>query len=220
MKNLLSAGWRAFGKLGANARGVALLGGGSYLGWNKISTGKWLGEDNTLSKIGNLADGTLDAANKVVSGANKVMDKVESSAPGMINRTGEALSGGVGGLVGGGQGEGLLGNMFGGVSNLLGGLFNGGTGNLLGLVAAGFMLFGNFGWMGKIGGMLLAALSLGMFSGNQQQVAPQLAQGQQQAVGAQQVSSGGVQSNQSMEEQYNLGGQDDGTKVHLGSGGR
>ena len=59
-----------------------------------------------------------------------------------------------------------------------------------------------------------------MFSGNQQQLAPQLAQGQQQAVGAQQVSSGGVQSNQSMEEQYNLGGQDDGTKVHLGSGGR
>ena len=206
MKNLLSAGWRAFGKLGANARGVALLGGGSYLGWNKISTGKWLGEDNTLSRIGNLADGTLDAANKVVNGTNKVLDK--------------ARSGGVGGLVGGGQGEGLLGNMFGGVSNLLGGLFNGGTGSLLGLVAAGFMLFGNFGWMGKMGGLLLAALSLGMFSGNQQQVAPQLAQGQQQAVGAQQVSSGGVQSNQSMEEQYNLGGQDDGTKVHLGSGGR
>lgn len=45
----------------------------------------------------------------------------------------------------------------------------GGWRMLGGLVASAFLLFGGFGWMGKIAGGLLAALSLGLFGGNSQQ---------------------------------------------------
>ena len=45
---------------------------------------------------------------------------------------------------------------------------------MLGLVAGAFLLFGGFGWMGKIAGALLAALSLGLFGNNQQQQVQQV----------------------------------------------
>lgn len=150
------------GGLGSHTKGALL----AYGGWKYMTTGHVPGEQllNTgaevVEKAGTAVSKGLDAANKGLDYVNKGLDKV----PELIQDTKSALTGG-----GIGQGGGLLGNLFGGVSNLVGGLFNGGTSSMLGLVASAFLLFGGFGWMGKIAGALLAALSLGLFSGNNQQ---------------------------------------------------
>lgn len=82
------------------------------------------------------------------------------------------------------QGGGLLNmlNPFQSISNLLGSVTNGGTGmSLAALIPAAFLMFGNFGWMGKIASLFLG--SLAMKNMRQQQVlAPSsvIQQGQQQ----------------------------------------
>ena len=150
------------GGLGSHTKGALL----AYGGWKYMTTGHVPGEQllNTgaevVEKAGSAVSKGLDAANKGLDYVNKGLDKV----PELIQDTKAALTGG-----GTGQGGGLVGNLFGGISNLIGGLFNGGTGSMLGLVASAFLLFGGFGWMGKIAGGLLAALSLGLFGGNSQQ---------------------------------------------------
>jgi hypothetical protein len=161
-KAVATGGWRMLGGLGSHTKGALL----AYGGWKYMTTGHVPGEQllNTgvevVEKAGSAVSKGLDATNKGLDYVNKGLDKV----PELINDTKAALTGG-----GTGQGGGLFGNLFGGISNLIGGLFNGGTGSMLGLVASAFLLFGGFGWMGKIAGGLLAALSLGLFGGNSQQ---------------------------------------------------
>ena len=161
-KAVATGGWRMLGGLGSHTKGALL----AYGGWKDMTTGHVPGEQllNTgvevVEKAGSAVSKGLDATNKGLDYVNKGLDKV----PELINDTKAALTGG-----GTGQGGGLFGNLFGGISNLIGGLFNGGTGSMLGLVASAFLLFGGFGWMGKIAGGLLAALSLGLFGGNSQQ---------------------------------------------------
>lgn len=176
-KAIATGGWRTAGFLGTHTKGVLLTGGAAYGGWKYLSTGHLPGEE-LISKVGTAAGNTVAVVNNGLQAVNTTLGYVNDGlkrAPELISDTREALSdvgstftNAVGGSQGGGQGGSLLGNLFGGVSNLLGGLFNGGTGSLLGLVASAFMLFGGFGWMGKIGGILLAALSLGLFKGNSQ----------------------------------------------------
>lgn len=165
-KALATGGWKTFDRLGSHMKGVALTGGASIAGWKWMSTGHLPGEQllNTgvevVEKAGSAVSKGLDAVDKSLDYVNKGLDKM----PELIHDTKAALNGG-----GTGQGGGLFGNLFGGISNLIGGLFNGGTGSMLGLVAGAFLLFGGFGWMGKIAGALLAALSLGLLGGNSQQ---------------------------------------------------
>lgn len=60
-------------------------------------------------------------------------------------------------------------NPFNAISNVLGGLTSGGTGmSLAALIPAAFLMFGNFGWMGKIASLFLG--SLAMKNMRQQQV--------------------------------------------------
>ena len=157
-KAVATGGWKMLGGLGSHTKGALL----AYGGWKYMTTGHVPGEQllNTgaevVEKAGTAVSKGLDAANKGLDYVNKGLDKV----PELIQDTKSALTGG-----GIGQGGGLLGNLFGGVSNLVGGLFNGGTSSMLGLVASAFLLFGGFGWMGKIAG----GLSLGLFSGNNQE---------------------------------------------------
>lgn len=161
-KAVATGGWRMLGGLGSHTKGALL----AYGGWKYMTTGHVPGEQllNTgvevVEKAGSAVSKGLDATNKGLDYVNKGLDKM----PELIHDTKAALTGG-----GTSQGGGLFGNLFGGISNLIGGLFNGGTGSMLGLVASAFLLFGGFGWMGKIAGGLLAALSLGLFGGNSQQ---------------------------------------------------
>ena len=92
-------------------------------------------------------------------------DKAVEKGKDLISGVGDAL---------GGVREGASG-LFGGLGNLVSGIFGGGTSSLVGLIAAGMMLFGNFGWMGKIVCGLIAAMSFGLFGGQQSSQAQQLA---------------------------------------------
>jgi len=170
-RNLATGGWKLVGNLGTHAKGALLVGGASYGGWKYITTGHIPGEGlldtagNMLEKTGDIVTKGLDAVDTSLGYVNKGLE----NAPELIHDTREALLGsGDGTGVSSGQGGSLLGNLFGGAGNLLGGMFNGGIGSLLGLVAGAFLLFGRFGWLGKIGGVLLAALSLGLFRGTGQ----------------------------------------------------
>lgn len=87
------------------------------------------------------------------------------------------------------QGGGLLNmlNPFQSIGNMLGSVTSGGTGmSLAALIPAAFLMFGNFGWMGKIASLFLG--SLAMKNMRQQQVlapssmASAIQQGQQQFV--------------------------------------
>ena len=87
------------------------------------------------------------------------------------------------------QGGGLLNmlNPFQSIGNLLGNVTSGGTGmSLAALIPAAFLMFGNFGWMGKIASLFLG--SLAMKNMRQQQVlspypmSPGIQPGQQQVV--------------------------------------
>ena len=169
-KAVATGGWRALGGLGSHSKGALLGTGLAYGGWKYMTTGHVPGEQ-LLNTGAEVVEKAGSAVSKGLDAANKGLD----NAPELIHDTKEALTGGVSAVTGGtGQGGGLFGNLFGGISNLIGGLFNGGTGSMLGLVAGAFLLFGGFGWMGKIAGALLAALSLGLFGNNQQQQVQQV----------------------------------------------
>ena len=118
------------------------------------------------------------------------------------------------------QGGGLMNmlNPFNAISNLLGGITSGGTGmSLAALIPAAFLMFGNFGWMGKIASLFLG--SLAMKNMRQQQVMMP----QQQAV-IQQGYQPQVVLAPSQQEQYQqqlaLAGRqdDDNNVVHRGRG--
>lgn len=174
-KGVVTGGWKAFGGLGAHAKGLAVGSAIVYGGWQKLATGRFPGEDIVRKGADVVGQGVdvvskgFDAAGKGLDLVNKGLDKT----PDLIRDTHEALTGG-------GIGEGgsdLSDNLFGGIKDLVGGLFGGGgMSSMLGLAAGAYLLFGGFGWMGKIGGILLAALSLGLFgSHGQQQTPPQVA---------------------------------------------
>ena len=60
-------------------------------------------------------------------------------------------------------------NPFHSLGGLLGGLLGGNFSfaNMAGLVAASFLMFGHFGWMGKIASLLLGSFSLANMLGQQ-----------------------------------------------------
>ena len=130
-------------------------------------------DKGALDTWGNMFLGK-DTMNKVkTEGAGEVVGDFflgEGNTDKVIEK-GKDLIGGVGDAVGSVKEGG--GGLFGSLGNMISGLFSGGTSSLVGLIAAGMMLFGNFGWMGKIVCGLIAAMSFGMFGGNSQQVANQ-----------------------------------------------
>lgn len=145
-----------------HTKGALVVGGvgyGIYSGQGALNTwGDWaLGKDrmDQLKK-----DGVAPVIGDALLGEGSTEKAVEKGKD-LVSGVGDALSGvkdGAGGL-------------FGGLGNLVSDIFGGGASTLVGLIAAGMMLFGNFGWMGKIVCGLIAAVSFGLFSGNSQQAA-------------------------------------------------
>lgn len=142
-----------------HTKGALVVGGvgyGIYSGHGALNTwGDWaLGKDRMeqLKK-----DGVAPVVGDVLLGEGGT-EKAVGKGKDLIGGVGEAL---------GGVKEGTSG-LFGGLGNLVGNIFGGGTSSLVGLIAAGMMLFGNFGWMGKVVCGLIAAMSFGLFGGGQQ----------------------------------------------------
>lgn len=146
-----------------HATKTAVVGGGmGYLAWENIV--------NDKPVVRTVADVLVGEENvdKGVEMAGQAAEKVEQA----VGQAGEALQdvkegvstmnqtwGGIGTFLGnltGGNGLDMFGNFF---SNL-------GKGNvsglgMLGLVASALLVFGRFGWLGKIGGLLLGMMLIG-----------------------------------------------------------
>ena len=149
-----------------HATKTAVVGGGmGYLAWENIVNDKpvvrtvadvLVGEEN-VDKGVEMAGQAAEKVEQAVGQAGKALQCVKEGVSTM-NQT----WGGIGTFLGnltGGNGLDMFGNFF---SNL-------GKGNvsglgMLGLVASALLVFGRFGWLGKIGGLLLGMMLIGNHS--------------------------------------------------------
>ena len=161
---------------------TAVVGGGmGYLAWENIVNDKPIVRTAADVLVG---EETVDKGLEV---AGKASDKVEN----MVEKVGEGvenISSSVSGASGAWSGiGGFLKNMLGGNGlDMLGNFFgNIGKGNvsglsMLGLVASSLLIFGRFGWLGKIAGALMGMMLIGNNSRGVQ--AEQLSQSEPQDV--------------------------------------
>lgn len=144
--------------MGTAAKTATVGGAVAYVGWEKLTT------DKSVARIvGDAAVGkeTINSVKDTVSDVkqlkNKAGEAVDTISDAMtdVDSKWSGMSKFVRGLFGG-EGLGMFGNFF---RNLGNGDVSGLS--IAGLVAAGFMLFGRFGWMGKIVGAMLAMTMIG-----------------------------------------------------------
>ena len=180
--------------LGTATKTAAIGGGMAYVGWEKLTT------DKSVTRIVGdavVGEGTMESvSNKVdtaIEGVNDLKDKVGET----VNTMNEAMTD--------------VNSKWSGMSNFLRGIFSGNGGNMIGnffsnlgkgnvsglslagLVVSALLVFGRFGWLGKIAGAVLGMMMIGnnanmsqMLGGQRQ--APQIAQAEPQ----QQTSGGGM----------------------------
>lgn len=180
--------------LGTAAKTAAVGGGMAYVGWEKLTT------DKSVTRIVGdavVGEGTMESvSNKVdtaIEGVNDLKDKVGET----VNTMNEAMTD--------------VNSKWSGMSNFLRGIFSGNGGNMIGnffsnlgkgnvsglslagLVVSALLVFGRFGWLGKIAGAVLGMMMIGnnanmsQLLGGQRQT-PQIAQAEPQ----QQTSGGGM----------------------------
>ena len=153
-----------------HAAKTAVVGGGmGYLAWENIVNDK-----PVVRTVADVLVGE-ETVDKGVEMAGQAAEKVEQA----VGQAGEALQGVR-------EGVSTMNQTWGGIGSFLGNLTNGngldmfgnffsnlGKGNvsglgLLGLVASALLVFGRFGWLGKIGGLLLGMMLIGNNSGVEQ----------------------------------------------------
>lgn len=161
---------------------TAVVGGGmGYLAWENIVNDKPIVRTAADVLVG---EETVDKGLEV---AGKASDKVGNMAE-KVGENMESISSSVSGVSGAWSGIGsFLKNMLGGNGlDMLGNFFgNIGKGNvsglsMLGLVASSLLVFGRFGWLGKIAGALMGMMLIGSNSRGVQMEQP--SQGESQDV--------------------------------------
>ena len=172
--------------LGTAAKTAAVGGGMAYVGWEKLTTDKSVTRivgdavvgEGTMESVSNKVDTAIEGVNdlkekvgETVSTMNEAMTDVNSKWSGMSNFLRGIFSG---------NGGNMIGNFF---SNLGKGNVSGLS--LAGLVVSALLVFGRFGWLGKIAGAVLGNMS--QLLGGQRQT-PQIAQTEPQ----QQTTGGGM----------------------------
>ena len=125
--------------LGTATKTAAVGGAAAYVGWEKLTTDKSVAA-NTVTELKDSVGGAVDTM-------NNAMTSVDSKWSGMSNFLRGVFSG---------NGGDMFSNFF---SNL-------GKGNVSGLSLAGLVLsallvFGRFGWLGKIAGAVLGMMMIG-----------------------------------------------------------
>lgn len=140
------------------AKKGAIAGTVGYLGWQKLTT------DKSLARIA----GEAVVGKSVVDGAASIgsdMNELRKDAGDTLGKVNSTLDGVEGSLSGvknffqglfSGNGGNMLGDFF---SNLSSGKVSGM--GIAGLIGAALLLFGRFGWFGKIAGALLGMLVIG-----------------------------------------------------------
>ena len=147
---------------GSALKTASLGGAAAYVGWEKLST------DKSVARIvGDTLVGE-STVNEVKETMNDVKDLKEKAGQ-AVDAVGDAMtdvnskwSGMTKFIRGMANGEGV--NMF---SNFFSRLGNGNVSGLsiAGLVASALLIFGRFGWLGKIAGTMLAMMMIGNNSG-------------------------------------------------------
>lgn len=163
---------RTIAGMGAAAKTATVGAGVTYVGWEALvnkkpvmeTVGEALVGEETNEAIKEGVHGTVGAVADTV-GATKDMLTGAADAVSSLGNTsdshgnGTASWGGIGEFfrnLTGGNGLGMMGN-------LLGNIFSGRVSmlSMAGLVASGLLLFGRFGWLGKIAGALLGMMLIG-----------------------------------------------------------
>ena len=140
--------------MGTATKTAAVGAATGYVAWEKLTT------DKSVARIvGDAVVGsdTIDSVGEKVEGVSNAVSNFRGS---MTNGNG--------------------GNMF---SNFFSNLFSGNVSgmSMLGLVASAFLIFGRFGWMGKIAGALLGMMMIGNNATLQQTLGGGVAQQKPQA---------------------------------------
>ena len=146
---------------GKAVKTAAVGGAVGYVGWEKLTTDKSLTRIVSDAVIG---PDTTDAIADTVSDVKELKTKA-GEAVDAVNGVASNMSG-IGNFMHS-ISTGNVGDMFG---NLFSNITSGKVGgmSLLGLVAAAFMTFGRFSWLGKIAGVLLGMYIIGNNSRAQQ----------------------------------------------------
>ncbi len=148
--------------LGTATKTAAVGTAAGYVAWEKLTT------DKSVARIvGDAVVGsdTIDSVGEKVEGVGNAVSGLTETASNAINGVSDAVNGANSNLNGISN---FLGNMTGGnggnmFSNFFSNLFSGNVSgmSMLGLVASAFLIFGRFGWMGKIAGALLGMMMIG-----------------------------------------------------------
>lgn len=148
--------------MGTATKTAAIGGATGYVAWEKLTT------DKSVARIvGDAVVGsdTIDSVGEKVEGVGNAVSSLGETASNAMNSVSEAVGGASNNLNGisnflGSMTNGNGGNMF---SNFFSNLFSGNVSgmSMLGLVASAFLIFGRFGWMGKIAGALLGMMMIG-----------------------------------------------------------
>lgn len=167
--------------LGTATKTVAVGGAAAYVGWEKLTTDKSVARIVGDAVVG---EGTIDGISQKVDGAVSSVTGLTESVGGAVNTMNDAMTNvdskwsGMSNFLRGvfsGNGGDMMGNFF---SNL-------GSGNVSGLSIAGLvvsalLIFGRFGWLGKIAGAVLGIMMIGnnanmalVLGGQKQQTQPQ-----------------------------------------------
>ena len=168
--------------MGTATKTAAIGGATGYVAWEKLTT------DKSVARIvGDAVVGsdTIDSVGEKVEGVSNAVSNFGETASNAMNGVSEAVNGANNNLNGisnflGSMTNGNGGNMF---SNFFSNLFSGNVSgmSMLGLVASAFLIFGRFGWMGKIAGALLGMMMIGNNATLQQTLGGGLAQQKPQA---------------------------------------
>lgn len=138
---------------------TAAIGGSlGYVGWEKLTTDKSVVEIVSDAVVGESVSETLsETANDIKELKNKAGEAIDTvnNAMGDINSKWSGMSNFFRGLFSG-NGIDMFKNFF---SNLGKGNVSGLS--IAGLIAASFLVFGRFGWLGKIAGTMLGLMMIG-----------------------------------------------------------
>ncbi len=168
--------------LGTATKAAAVGASAGYVAWEKLTT------DKSVARIvGDAVVGsdTIDSVGAKVEGVGKAVSHLGETTSNAMDSVSNAVNGASGNLNGisnflgnlsGGNGGNMFGNFF---SNLFSGNVSGMS--MLGLVASAFLIFGRFGWMGKIAGALLGMMMIGNNASLQQALGGGVAQQKPQA---------------------------------------
>ena len=160
--------------LGTGAKSAAIGGAAAYVGWEKLTTDKSvvgivsdavIGEgasakaSDTIDSVVNEVKGIKDSVSGLTDNVNNTINNLDSKWNGMSNFLSGIFSG---------NGANMFSSFF---NNLARGNVSGLS--IAGLVVSALLVFGRFGWLGKIAGAFLGMMMIGNNANMSQSVSVQ-----------------------------------------------